>query len=102
MDQEFEESSEQKIHNEDEQQGLGLAQNQEGQSQEEFPEFQSQGQDQGLETQDRALAQGLEDHGQEQGQGQGKGCLFGREKPVHSALGGGACIFSSPISLQLL
>ncbi|XP_047955334.1 reticulon-like protein B4 isoform X2 [Salvia hispanica] len=106
MDQEFEEAPEQKLHNEDEQGGLGLGLNQD-QSEDEFPELQSQGGheqglDQGLEIQGRDLGQELEIQGQEQGQhkiqgqeqGQhkikGKGRLFGREKPVHSALGGGA------------
>ncbi|KAL1565670.1 reticulon-like protein B5 [Salvia divinorum] len=126
MDQEFEDSSEEKLHKEEEhheQQGLGLHQGQvegEGQGHEQglghvegkgqghdeqglgHAEGKGQGHDEqgldqgfevqgrGFQGQEQGLGQGFEVQGRGfQGQGQGKGHLFGREKPVHSALGGG-------------
>ncbi|XP_042000020.1 reticulon-like protein B4 [Salvia splendens] len=113
MDQEFEDSSEEKLHNEvesHEQEGLGLHQDQvegEGQRHEQGlgqvegkgERHNEQGLDQGFEVQGRGfqgqeqdLGQGFEVQGrgfQCQGKMQGKGHLFGREKPVHIALGGG-------------
>ncbi|XP_047966831.1 reticulon-like protein B5 [Salvia hispanica] len=116
MDQEFEGSSEEKLHNEvecHEQQGLGLHQAQVegggqgheqglGQAEGKGQGHDEQGLDQGFEVQgqgvqgqEQDLGQGfqVQDRGfqchEQEGQGQGKGHLFGREKPVHSALGGG-------------
>lgn len=63
MDQEFEDSREEKLHNEDEH------------------HHQHQ-------------------HQEHQNQEQGHEHLFGRQKPVHSALGGGKRIFSSLESLR--
>ena len=129
MDQEFEGSSEEKLHNEvecHEQQGLGLHQAQVegggqgheqglGQAEGKGQGHDEQGLDQGFEVQgqgvqgqEQDLGQGfqVQDRGfqchEQEGQGQGKGHLFGREKPVHSALGGGTRMFSSPICSQLI
>ncbi|XP_057772672.1 reticulon-like protein B5 [Salvia miltiorrhiza] len=101
MDQEFEDSSEEKLNNDDEHQeqgrGLGLDQDEEQDQVQDLGLSQGQGQGQGQQhghvhehgqgqvqspTEGQSPAEG-------QGQGRGLGHLFGRQKPVHSALGGG-------------